>query len=181
MKSKINARVALVVMMTATAAFAQLCSIPTDQVDSKKVFWGSTAGFEKPAEVDYDAVLKVTPEYKQMKKDRVERGTGKYWILLNQATDRSTRAITEVGQNTEYDLITQHGYLASLTPAIPADDVTPLVVAKVEGAGKVAKAKGYGKDPKGDKDDENGSRTAKAEVKTEKKAEKKPKSESADK
>ncbi|NUM54084.1 MAG: hypothetical protein HUU46_10610 [Candidatus Hydrogenedentes bacterium] len=176
MKSTINARVALVVVMTATAAFAQLCSIPADQVDSKKVFWGSTAGFEKPAEVDYDAVLKVTPEYRQMKKDRVERGTGKYWILLNQATDRSTRAITEVGQDTEYDLIAQRGYLASLTPAIPADDVTPLVVSKIEGGSKIAKAKKSGKN---EKSDEGDSRTAKAEPKAEKKAEKQPKSDSA--
>jgi hypothetical protein len=167
MKSKMNARVAMVVMMTASTAFAQLCSIPAEQVDSKKVFWGSASGFEKAGEVDYDAVLKVTPECQQMKKDRIERGTGKYWILLNQATDRSTRAITEVGQNTEYDLIAQRGYLASLTPAIAADDITALVVAKVEGATKLAKAKKSGKDSKSDS---RGSQTAKAEPKSEKKA-----------
>src|SRR5690606_26613265 len=133
----------------------QLVSIPADQVDSKKVFWGSTAGFEKAGEVDYDAVLKTTPECKQMKKDRIERGTGKYWILLNQATDRATRAITEVGQDTEYDLIAQRGYLASLTPAIAADDVTQLVVSKVEGAtSMVAKSK----KSKDDKSQDNGTR-----------------------
>jgi len=174
MKSKIYARVAMVVGMTAAAAFAQLCSIPADQVDSKKVFWGSASGFEKAGEVDYDSVLKVTPEYKLMKKDRIERGTGKYWILLNQATDRSTRAITEVGQNTDYDLIAQRGYLASLTPAVAADDITPLVVSKIEGATKVAKAK---KSEKGPGSEQGESRTAKAEPKSDKKA----KSESAGK
>jgi len=171
MKSRNQARVALAVVMTATAAFAQLCSIPADQVDSKKVFWGSAAGFEKAGEVDYDAVLKVTPEYKQIKKDGVERGTGKYWILLNQATDRSTRAITEVGQDTDYDLIAQRGYLASLTPAVPADDLTPIVVAKVEGKTKVAKVKKSSTDSKTDEGD---SRTAKAEPKAKEQAESKP-------
>ena len=166
MKSSMKAGVSLTVMMTAVTAFAQLTSIPADQVDSKKVFWGSASGFEKAGEVDYDAVLKSTPEYKQMKKDHVERGTGKYWILLNQATDRATRAITEVGQDTEYDLIAQRGYLASLTPAIPADDVTPLVVAKIDGVGKVAKAKKAGKDQKSV---DGESRTAKAETKADEK------------
>ena len=174
MKSSTSARAALVVVMTATVAFAQLVSIPADQVDSKKVFWGSAAGFEKPGEVDYDSVLKVTPEYKQIKKDRIERGTGKYWILLNQATDRSTRAITEVGQNTDYDLIAQSGYLASLTPAVAADDVTPLVLTAIEGGTKLAKARKTSNDEKS-KDGE--SRTAKAEPKSDKK----PKSESAGK
>lgn len=177
MKSKMNARAALVVVMTATAAFAQLCSIPAEQVDSQKVFWGSTSGFEKPGEVDYDEILKVTPEFKQIKKDRIERGTGKYWILLNQATDRSTRAITEVGQNTEYDFIAQSGYLASLTPAIAADDITPLAVAAVEGGTKLAKARKSSDDSKSA---ESKSRTAKAEPKSDK-SDKKAKSESADK
>ena len=174
MKTSSTTRAAMLVAMSATVAFAQLVSIPADQVDSKKVFWGSTAGFEKAGEVDYDSVLKTTPECKQMKKDRIERGTGKYWILLNQATDRATRAITEVGQDTEYDLIAQRGYLASLTPAVAADDVTDLVVSKVEGAAKiVAKAK----KPKDDKSGDNGTRTAKNDSKPLKKA----KSESSDK
>lgn len=167
MKSRIDARVAMVVVMTATAAFAQLYSIPAGQVDSKSVFWGSASGFEKAGEVDYDSVLKVTPEYKQMKRDRIERGTGKYWILLNQATDRSTRAITEVGQNTDYDLIAQRGYLATLTPAIVADDITPQVVASVEGSLKLAKAK---KSTKDSKPTAGESQTAKADPKSEKKA-----------
>lgn len=167
MKTILKARMAVAVVMTATAAFAQLCSIPADQVDSKKVFWGATSGFEKAGEVDYDTVLKVTPEFKQMKKDRIERGTGKYWILLNQATDRATRAITEVGQNTDFDLITQRGYLASLTPAIPAEDITNLVVETVEGGTKLAKAK---KPAKESNSPGSESRTAKAEPKSDKKA-----------
>ena len=158
MKTSSTTRAAMLVAMSATVAFAQLVSIPADQVDSKKVFWGSTAGFEKAGEVDYDSVLKTTPECKQMKKDRIERGTGKYWILLNQATDRATRAITEVGQDTEYDLIAQRGYLASLTPAVAA-------AAKI-----VAKAK----KSKDDKSGDNGTRTAKNDSKPLKKAKSEP-------
>ena len=67
MKTSSTTRAAMLVAMSATVAFAQLVSIPADQVDSKKVFWGSTAGFEKAGEVDYGSVLKTTPDCKQMK------------------------------------------------------------------------------------------------------------------
>jgi len=161
----------MVAMMTATTALAQIYSIPVDQCDSKKVFWGSVSGFEKAGEVDYDSVLRSTPELKQLKRDKIERGTGKYWILMSQASDRSTRAIADVGQGTEYDLIAMQGYLASLSPAIPADDITKLVMDRLEGTAKaLAKTKKSKDSPK------DSSRTAKADSK-EKDASKKAESE----
>jgi len=117
-------------------------------------------GFEKAGEVDYDAVLRATPELKELKRSKIERGTGKYWILMSQASDRSTRAIADIGQGTDYDLIALQGYLSSLTPAIPADDLTKLVLARVEGAQKVLAKHKRGKDANKDSN-----RTAKADSK----------------
>lgn len=117
-----------IVAAIAMMAVAEIHSIPADQVDPQKVYWGVATGFEKAGEVDYDEVVKATPEYKQLKKSKVERGTGKYWILMSQASDRTTRAISQVGQDTEYDLIVAQGYLASLEPAIPAEDITELIL-----------------------------------------------------
>jgi hypothetical protein len=117
----------------AMIAFAEIYSIPEDQIQSQKVYWGAATGFEKPGEVDYDSVVKATPEYKELKKKKIERGTGKYWILMSQASDRTTRAIAQVGQNTEYDLIVAQGYLASLEPAIPSEDITDLILQELEG------------------------------------------------
>jgi hypothetical protein len=92
------------------------------------VYWGVATGFEKPGEVQYDEIIKATPEYKELKKKKIERGTGKYWILMSQASDRAVKAISQVGQETEYDLIAAQGYLGSLKPPIPADDITQLVL-----------------------------------------------------
>lgn len=103
-------------------------SIPSDQLDAQKVFWGDPADFDKPGEVDYEAVIRATPEYKEIKESKVERGTGKYWILMSQASDRAARAISQTGQETDYDLIAANGYLASLKPAITAKDITQLVI-----------------------------------------------------
>jgi len=116
----------------APAAYA----IPAEKLDVQKVYYGTASGFTNPGKVNYEAIIKATPEYDEVKKKKVEVGTGKYWILLSQASDRAVRAITEVGQETGYDLITASGYLGSLDPPIPADDVTELVLAKLTGKDK---------------------------------------------
>jgi len=158
----------MAVLLTSTVAFASGFAIPAEQVDAKKVYWGATTGFDKAGEVDYEAVLKATPEAKQLKKEKVQRGTGKYWILMSQASDRATRAIAEVGQSTDFDFIAINGYLATLTPAIPAEDVTKLVLDRLEGKAskaadvKVAQKKKGGKDGSATDSEQ---RTAKADTK----------------
>jgi hypothetical protein len=143
-----NARIlgGLVVAVIASVALAEIHTIPADQIDSKKVYWGVATGFEKAGEVDYDAVVKATPEYKELKSKKIERGTGKYWILMSEASDRATRAISQVGQDTEYDLIAAEGYLGSLEPAIPAEDITDLILDVLEGRSVKAKDKDKEKD-----------------------------------
>lgn len=130
-----NARITawVAIGMAASLAFAEMQSIPKDQIDPQKVYWGVATGFEKAGEIDYDKIIKATPEYKELKKSKVERGTGKYWILMSQASDRTTRAIAQVGQDTEYDLIAAHGYLGSLKPPIAADDITDLILKQLDG------------------------------------------------
>lgn len=103
-------------------------SIEETQVDPQKIYWGLSTSFEKPAEVRYQEIIIETPEYKELKSQKIERGTGRYWILISQASDRTVRAIAQVGQESEYDLIAAEGFLGGLEPAIPADDVTDLVI-----------------------------------------------------
>lgn len=106
-------------------------SIPPDKIDTQKIFFGGASAFNKAGEVDYDAILRVTPEFKEVQNKKIEPGTGKYWILLSQASDRVIRAISEAGQETSYDLITAQAYLGSLEPAIPSDNITQLIVDKI--------------------------------------------------
>lgn len=119
-------------LMSMSLVSSATYSIPADKLDPNKVFFGASTSFSKPGEVDYEDVVKATPEYQEVKDAKVETGTGKYWILMSQASDRAVKAISQVGQDGEYDLIAAQGYLGKLEPAIPADDITKLVVGKLD-------------------------------------------------
>jgi len=113
-------------------ASASTYSIPPEKQNVQKVYYGTAAGFEKAAKVDYQSVIKATPEYEKVKKDKLEPGTGKYWILLSEASDRAVKAISDVGKESGYDFIAAQAYLGSLEPSIPSEDITPLVLDKVK-------------------------------------------------
>jgi len=131
MRKVVGLAVGVAVLVAAVSAYAATYSIPADKVQAQKIYFGSPKGFDKPGKVDYEKIIKATPEYAQVRKKKTQVGTGKYWILLSQASDRAVRAIAEVGQQTDYDLIASGGYLASLEPPIPAEDVTQLVLEKL--------------------------------------------------
>ena len=119
-------------LMVVGAALAETYTIPAEKIDDQKIFWGSAVSFEKPGKVNYQAIVKATPEYASIKKKKLQTGTAKYWILLSKASDHAVRVISAVGQDTDYDLIAMKGYLGSLDPPIPADDITALVLKKIE-------------------------------------------------
>jgi len=112
-------------------AHASTYSIPAEKIDAQKVYFGSAKGFDKPGDIDYESVIRATPEFGEVVKKKIEPGTGKYWILLSQASDRAVKAISEVGQETGYDFIAAQGYLSGLEPPIPAEDITQLVLDKL--------------------------------------------------
>lgn len=121
----------LLAALCVPAPFAQAYSIPEDQLDTTKVYAGSAKDFDKAGAVDMDTVIKATPEYGEIKKNKIQRGTGEYWILLNKASERALRAILDVHQETDYDFVAAKGYLDGLKPPIPADDITEQVVDKI--------------------------------------------------
>lgn len=114
------------VIIPVVAVAAQ--SIPDAQLDSSRVYYGSHASFENPAEVDIDAAIQSTPEYQEIVKKKIDSGTGKYWILISEATDRVHRAISDVGKVKEYDLIAHKGYLGALEPPVACVDITGRVL-----------------------------------------------------
>jgi len=121
---------AFVIVVPAIAVAAQ--SIPDTQVDSSRVYYGTTTGFENPAEVDIEAAIQSTPEYQEIVKKKLDNGTGKYWILISDATDRVHRAIVDVGRVKEYDLIAEKGYLGKLDPPVACADITARVLEALE-------------------------------------------------
>ena len=121
---------AFVIVVPAIAVAAQ--SIPDAQVDTSRVYYGSTSGFENPAEVDTQAALEATPEYQEIVKKKLDSGTGKYWILISDGTDRVHRAISEVGKVKDYDLIAEKGYLGKIDPPVACADITERVLEAIE-------------------------------------------------
>jgi len=120
----------LALLLAAPLALAD--AIPTEELDSKKIYWGQPSDFETPGEVDFGAVIKATPAYKSIKDDKIETGTAKYWILISKASDQAAKVVADVGNETDYDLIADLGYLGSLTDPIDATDVTDLVLEKLD-------------------------------------------------
>ena len=116
----------------ASPALAEPYSIPPEKLDDQKIFWGTASSFEKPAELNYQRIVQTTPEYKSIKRKKVESGTAKYWILISRASDHAVRVINEVGQETGYDFIAAEGYLGSLDPPIKAENITDLVLEKIK-------------------------------------------------
>jgi hypothetical protein len=114
------------------AGLASAHSIPADQLDEQKIFYGSASDFETAAEVNYEAVVKATPEYEKIRKEKIDQGSAKYWILISQASDRALQAISSAGQDTSYDLIVSAGYLENIDPPVPADDITSKVLDYLE-------------------------------------------------
>lgn len=106
-------------------------SIPASQLDEQKIYFGTASNFETPAEINYEEVVKATPEYEKIRKEKIDHGSAKYWILISQASDRAVQAISSVGKNTDYDLIASKGYLNELDPPIAAEDITAQVLAQL--------------------------------------------------
>jgi len=137
-----KARVAACLVLAATTLLAATYSIPEAKLDPRKLFWGKPSSFEKPGEIRYDKILTATPEHETITKQKIKSGTGKYWVLASRASTRVKKAISKVGEKTDYDLIALEGYLASLDPPIPAENITDLVITAM-----------LGKDKDNDKDD----------------------------
>ena len=123
---------AAVIVLVAATVPAIAASIPKDQLDKKKIYWGNDENFSKPASVDYTHLIKVTPEFKKIKNDKIERGSGKYWILVSQASDRVVKALAYVGEKSDYDLICANGYLKNLDPPVASDDLSETVIKAME-------------------------------------------------
>ncbi len=117
-------------------AVAQPYSIAAENLDEKKIYYGTASEFSQPAEIDYKRLIQATPEYQEVKDENIERGTGKYWILLSRASNRVVNVVSEVGESSDYDLIAALGYLGGLDPSIPAEDITETVLEALETSAK---------------------------------------------
>lgn len=123
----------LMAIFVASAASAGTYSIPTDRQDATQIYCGSASSFSAPAEVDFEAVVKATDEFAEIKRKKVPRGTAEYWILLDRANQRAAKVIREFHGGSMYDLIAAEGHLGQFNLPVVADDVTRQVVELLRG------------------------------------------------
>ena len=102
------------------------------EIDPQKVFYGDPGSFEKAAEVDLRKVVQATPEYAEIERRNLDQGTGSYWLQIERASNRSLKAVIDVGQEGEYDLIVEKGHLAEVDAEISVEDITQKVVSHIE-------------------------------------------------
>jgi len=110
-------------VIASIVAYADLV-IPPQDIELEQIFFGNPASFSNPAEIDVEALTLATPEFKEIKRKKIKKGTGKYWILRSNATDRAHRAIKKLAEELEYDLIANEGYLGELPTPIECDNIT---------------------------------------------------------
>lgn len=109
-------------------AQALAASIPDAELDRRQIYIGNPSSFSAPAEVDYTAVVHQTAEYAEIEAEELERGSGKYWILLSQASDKALNAIEKAAGDGAYDLVAEKGYLGSLAAPVDCPDITEAVI-----------------------------------------------------
>ena len=100
-------------------------SIPENKVEMQHIFFGDSSEFEKPACINYSILIECTPEFKMVKKEKLDNNDSKYWILMTRAQQHVAEAISVVGNTEDYDLICQKGYLSKL--GIEAKDITSII------------------------------------------------------
>ena len=118
-------------LLITSVAVAQSYAIPPESVDEQKIFWGNPSSFSKPAAVDFKAAVMATDEFKNIRKEKVQPGTGRYWILISQASERAIRAISAVGKEEGFDLVVAKGYLESVNIQVNPPDITESVLKKL--------------------------------------------------
>lgn len=110
-------------MATSWVVWAEI-AIPPDEIKSDQIFYGNPSSFANPAEVDMIAIVRATPEYDEIVKKKIPKGTAKYWILRSNGTDRALRAIQQLAEETDQDLFANEGYLSALSSPIECVNLT---------------------------------------------------------
>ncbi len=122
----------LMALVLATAATAQSGIKVTDQ---DQVLYGSASQCQKPAEVDYAVIQEATPEFKQIEKERIPKGSARYEILAAKMAKRVCRAIRQIARQEGFDCVVVKGSVKNANGRTVAD-ATATVVAKLESTGE---------------------------------------------
>jgi len=99
-------------------------------VTKEKVYLGSTSNFKKPGVVQLGRIFKETEPYKQIIREKLDRGDPKYRILLVEANKVAKKAMKRVHDEEGYDLVVEKGHLEIEGEEVP--EITDVVIAALE-------------------------------------------------
>ena len=116
------------VLASAASSVSAQCIRVTD---SEKVLHGSANQCLKAAVVDYKKLRQATPEYKQIKKQGIEKGTAQFEILSQQITTRIRDLLRDYCKSKGYDCVVVKGYVKA-EDASKATDITDDILEKME-------------------------------------------------
>jgi len=72
------------------------------EMPDDKIYYGFFAEkITNPRCINLGELLASTPEYQEIKRKKIESGTGKYWILLSRANDRTQKQIKDYTADAE--------------------------------------------------------------------------------
>jgi len=98
-------------------------------VDVNAYYFGDPENYTQPAAVDMLMIRDATPEYREIKRRKIDTDRAEYWILINKAYERIERALQRVAQYKGYDLIGEIGFVTDAEGRpVPIDNATDLVI-----------------------------------------------------
>jgi Skp family chaperone for outer membrane proteins len=97
-------------------------------VDSDGVYYGDAREWEKPAQVDADAVYKEIEEYKTILEEKLEPKDARYGILMSKASRKFLAAVRSAAKAKNYDLVARIGAVHGVdnVPTITRDVIQAL-------------------------------------------------------
>lgn len=101
---------------------------PKKSVDPADVYVGDARKWDKPAEVDADAVYAKIDEYKEIVEKGLKADDPKYEILLAKASKRFSCAVKKAAKDGGYDLVAKIGSVKGVesVPNITDDAIAKL-------------------------------------------------------
>ncbi len=100
---------------------------PKKSVAPEDVYYGDAKKWDKPAEVDPDAVYAQIEEYKQILAEGLKPSDPKYSILMSKASRKFCSAVKKTAKDGGYDLVARLG-------SVKGVDSVPNITSDVIGA-----------------------------------------------
>lgn len=122
------------ILTTFAVLLAFSASLPAQGVTLRaeaRVLYGNAERCSQPAQIDYQKIKKLTPEWKLIKADGIDKGSARYELLIEDMHKRLQRICAEVAKALGKDCILRKGDVESENGLV-VSDITDDVVAKLE-------------------------------------------------